>query len=388
MPDDTILDEFDFSPHALRLGGRECLWVIAIVLAFALLAPRLWTMIERFEPADDYRVPYALSDDYWLYERHLHEAAADTDAIFVIGDSVVWGEYVKRDGTLSHFLSAASGGEHRFVNAGINGLFPLALEGLVREFGDPIAGRKVLLHANLLWMSSPEADLSTAKERKFNHEPLVPQFAVRIPCYRASVDRRLGLLAQRKVGLLAWTKHFRVSYFDQVGIPAWTLEPGNAYRNPLAAIAAGIPGEPGADPERGESSARHHAWSEDGRKPQRFDWVAPERSLQLAAFGRLVNLLRARGNDVLVVVGPFNEHMIAPGNAPGFEALRHALQAWLDVEQVAHVSPRALPSGLYGDASHPLTPGYRALAEDLLQTPEFQNWLSAKGRPLPNTTEH
>ena len=37
MPDDTILDEFDFSPHALRLGGRECLWVIAIVLALCAL---------------------------------------------------------------------------------------------------------------------------------------------------------------------------------------------------------------------------------------------------------------------------------------------------------------------------------------------------------------
>ncbi|MEO8347622.1 MAG: hypothetical protein ABI610_01825, partial [Acidobacteriota bacterium] len=39
---------------------------------------------------------------------------------------------VRPDGTLPHFLNEQSGLPGKFVNAGVNGLFPLALEGLVR----------------------------------------------------------------------------------------------------------------------------------------------------------------------------------------------------------------------------------------------------------------
>ena len=94
----------------------------------------------------------------------MNNAVADPSAVLVVGDSVVWGEYVRKDGTLSHFLSQEDA-EHTYVNAGINGQFPLALEGLVTHYGNAMTGRKVLLHCNLLWMSNPEADLSTEKER-------------------------------------------------------------------------------------------------------------------------------------------------------------------------------------------------------------------------------
>jgi hypothetical protein len=369
-------DPFEFAPYALRLGGREWWIVIGIVGLFACFAPRWWMKIEPLEEADDYRVPYALSADYALYERHLRESAQqDKDAVFVIGDSVVWGEYVSREGTLSHALRAATGDSRHFINAGVNGLFPLALEGLVRDFGRPVNGRKVLLQANLLWMSSPEADLSTGKERKFNHEALVPQFSVRVPCYRATIDQRLGYLAGRNIDVLAWSRHLQICYFDQLGIPEWTLEPANTRRNPLAAITRVLPTEPADDPERGEASPRHRAWFDAGRKPLRFDWVAPDKSLQLAAFKRLVELLRSRGNDVLVVVGPFNEHMIAEGSRTGFDALRGHLDRWLEEEGVRAVAPEVLRSELYGDASHPLTAGYQRVAEQLIQAGEFQEWL-------------
>ena len=64
---------------------------------------------------------------------------------------------------------------------GLNGLFPLAQEGLIDCWAGSLRHQKVLLHCNLLWMTSPKADLSTDKEERFNHSRLVPQFFPRIP---------------------------------------------------------------------------------------------------------------------------------------------------------------------------------------------------------------
>jgi hypothetical protein len=89
--------------NAMRLSARQWLVVAAIVAAVLVATPWVWKKIERFETGPDYRIPYALSKDYWLYERRLKRLAA-TD-IVVFGDSVIWGEYVRSDGTLTHFLS-------------------------------------------------------------------------------------------------------------------------------------------------------------------------------------------------------------------------------------------------------------------------------------------
>jgi len=45
---------------------------------------------------------------------------------------------------------------------------------------------------------------------------------------------------------------------------------------------------------------------------------------------------------------------------------------------VPHAVPGVLPSGLYADASHPLTEGYRELATRLHGDPAFQAWLSSE----------
>ena len=149
----------------MRLSARQWLIVFAIVTLVLVVTPWIWKKVERFDTGPNYRIPYALSKDYWLYERRL-DRLAPTD-IVMIGDSVIWGEYVRPDGALSHFLGEQSGQSGRFVNAGVNGLFPLAFEGLVGDYAAAIRNRKVIIHLNLLWMSSPKADLSTTKEERF-----------------------------------------------------------------------------------------------------------------------------------------------------------------------------------------------------------------------------
>ena len=367
--------------NEMRLNARHWTVAFGILAIVTLLTPPLWKKIERFEPSRDYRIPYPLSKDYWLYERRLHQITPTN--IAVIGDSVIWGEYVRPDGTLPHFLNEQSGQPGIFVNTGVNGMFPLALEGLIRYYGEPLRYRKVLLHCNVLWMTSPKADLNTPKEERFNHAGLVPQFTPRIPSYKADLNNRLAAIVERHFTFSQWVNHLQNAYFEQKNILTWTLEEDgsdpprrpNAYNNPFAQITLKVPKESAADPDRGPASPRHKAWSATGQSSARFEWVDLDQSLQWAAFQRLVGLLQSRGNDVLVVLGPFNEHIMAEENRPAFRRLRDGIAEWLAKNRVAHVVPELLPSGLYADASHPLTEGYRLLAERLCKEEAFREWM-------------
>ena len=370
-----------FGANEMRLNARQ--WLATLVCALVLIAllPPLWKRIERFDTGPDYRVPYALSNDYWLYQRRLERIEATS--VPVLGDSVVWGEYVRPEGTLTHFLNREAGQPGKFVNGGVNGLFPLSLEGLVGSYAGSLRHRKVILHCNLLWMSSPKADLSIPEEETFNHVPLVPQFSPRIPCYRADTTTRLTITTERNLGFFGWVNHLDNVYFDQQSIPNWTLlqdssdppQSPNAWRNPLAQITLRVPGEPANDPQRGPSSRRHKPWNSAGAAPIHFDWVPLDDSLQWRAFQRTVDLLRSRGNDVLVILGPFNESMVAEEQRPTLHHLEEGVTSWLTLQNVPHIVPQTLSSPLYADASHPLTDGYALLATEIFQNPDFQHWL-------------
>ena len=377
--------EIPFGVTEVRLTVRQWLIALLILVLIAVTTPMIWEKVERFTTGSDYRLPYLLSKDYWLYGRRLRELN-DANKIVLLGDSVVWGEYVLPNGTLSHFLNQVSGETNRFVNGGVNGLFPLAMEGLVRSYGQPLQHRKVIVQCNLLWMTSPKADLSIEQEEPFNHSRLVPQFSPRIPCYKADASERLGVVVERNVRFLSWVNHLQDAYFGQKSILKWTLADDggnppqypNAYRNPLSPITLEVPSAPEDDPQRGPLSARHKPWSTNGVGTTRFDWVALESSLQWQAFERVIELLEKRGDDIFVVLGPFNEHMMAEENRPAYRKLRDGISLWLSNKHIAHVAPEPLPSSLYADASHPLTEGYEQLANQIFLDANFQQWLGRK----------
>src|SRR5439155_18434531 len=104
-------------------------------------------------------------------------------------------------------------------------------------------------------------------------------------------------------------------------------------------------------------------WATTGTGSARFDWVDLERSLQWRAFQRTLQELRERGNDVFVVLGPFNEAMMSEENRPAYRKLHDGIDRWFSAHQVPHAAPEPLPSALYADASHPLTEGYALLAK-------------------------
>lgn len=369
----------------MRLSARQWLASLGFLLAVTLATPAIWERVERFDTGPNYRIPYELSRDYWLYGRWIKKVAVPGNVI-LLGDSVVWGEYVRPEGALPAFLNQQKLPGIQFVNGGVNGLFPLALEGMLAHYAKIPPGQKVLLHCNLLWLTSPEADLSSSKEEHFNHSHLVPQFSPRLPSYRADTHERFSAMIENRVPFLAWTNHLQNAYFEQKSVSTWTLTDDggdpphfpNTSRNPLRQITLSVPPAPADDPLRGPESSRHKPWSNTGVGTTRFEWVGLDASLQWAAFQRIVRLLRERGNDVFVVVGPFNEHMLAPENRPSYLAIRDGVTAWLTHENIPHSTPDPLPSLLYADASHPLTAGYELMATRIATDPAFRQWIEKR----------
>ena len=332
------------------LSPRE--WLISLGCAVVIVAalPWLWRHCWPLEIEPDHRVPYALSADYWHFERHSEHAAANAE-ILLLGDSVVWGAYARSDQTLSHYLSLRDG--RRCADLGFNGAHPAALCGAVEQHGDAIRQKVVILHCNLLWMSSPRHDLSDDKEHMFNHPELVRQFDPDIRVYRADASTRIGRMLGQWSEFSTFKRHLQQAHFGQRDIPSWTID--NPYRLIPEPAAA-----PTADDEPAEQPG---SWTERGLAAQDFAWLTLSDSVQWRYFRSLTETLRARGNRLIVLVGPFNEHMLTPAGRRGHAALRAQVLSWLTGHGIDSLAPEVLPSELYADASHPLAAGYRLLAE-------------------------
>jgi hypothetical protein len=347
--------------NGIRLNSREWLGVGLFAVTCLLFTPVLWRHAEEFMPKDDYRIPHDLSNDYWLFDRVAALAAEQHDTL-LIGDSVIWGEYVTQQETLSHFLNSLAG-EERYANLGLDGAHPMALGGLIEFYGTRISGKNVVLQCNPLWLSSPRADLQDDQSTEFNHPRLVPQFAPSIPAYEAEISPRLGVLVERRLALSRWTTHLQQAYYEQSDIPGWTLE--HPYENPLIPLTRGLPPP--------DTVRRHlsQPWYKSGIAPQDYPWVDLDTSLQWQAFRSAVELLQQRGNQVFVLVGPFNEHLLTPESLGRYQQVKSKIADWLQTKSVPHLLPPSLPSEQYGDASHPLAAGYELLARQLSREPFF-----------------
>jgi hypothetical protein len=354
--------------NGIRLTGREWLGVGLFAVLLIVFAPALWKRVEPFPLEPDYRMPHDLSNDYWLYERYAGLAANHYDT-FLIGDSVVWGEYVTRQETLSHYLNELAGQEF-CANLGLDGAHPLALSGLVDHYARSISGKNVILQCNPLWMSSPRADLQDDKATDFNHPRLVPQFVPRIPSYHEEVSPRIGIGVEQHVPFNGWTNHLQQTYYDRTDVPTWTLE--HPYDNPLKPLVRDLP--------PADDALRHlpQPWYKSGITGQDYPWVDLESSLQWHAFQRVVEILQRRDNRVFVLVGPFNEHLLNPESRERYQQVKATIAAWLREKQVPHLVPPPLPSELYGDASHPLAAGYAMLARQIRHDPSFRSAASPR----------
>jgi DNA-binding transcriptional regulator of glucitol operon len=349
-----------FSSNEMRLSLWQ--WFITVVIVGVLVCflPFIWTRLEKFEPGINWRFPRKLSNDYWMYSRYCRSVCAKEKTL-IIGDSVIWGQYVKKEQTLSHCLNELVGRQH-FANMAMAGAHPAALAGLIEHYGTAISAKNVILHFNPLWLSSKKRDLQTDKEFHFNHPRLVPQFFPDIPCYTASISTRIGIIIERNAPFLGWTNHLQtVCFMDDNGVPgdlpAWTM--AHPYDNPFKAVTPKLP-------ELAEDiSSAPKPWTESSATKRDFPWVELETSLQWSSFRRLVNLLQDRGNTVFVLVGPLNEHMMNEKSLAAYRKIKTDIEIWLMDNNISYYIPPPLPSRYYADASHPLSDGYALLATQL-----------------------
>jgi len=349
-----------FGSNCLRLTLGEWLFVVVVVAVISCLAPVLWQSVEKFEPGPDYRVPYDLSNDYYLYRRY-SKLAVDQYETLVVGDSVVWGHYVSMDNTLSHYLNELAhrgglAGRDAFGNLGLDGIHPAALDGLLRYYARDIKNKNVILHLNPLWMSSPKQDLQTEKEHDFHHPRLVPQFTPEIPCYKASFSQRMSVVLERYAPPSNWVSHLNIAYFQSMDVPAWTIE--HPCDCPLEAVTFKLPTSDNYEQAAGPATSAGN---------NVLDWVNLKTSLQWSFFRRSVELLRRRNNKVFVLVGPFNERMLAPESIEAYRKMQIEIEAWLRQNNVPYYMPAVLPAEFYWDASHPTNRGYAELAKQLLE---------------------
>lgn len=335
---------------AVPLGPAE--WCVALALVVAtLVALSWWDRAADAPPRGvDARIPFAHSGDGVAFARAAR-AAVDAGACIVLGDSFVQGAYVRSDETLPVRLARRGG--RPCANLGFQGAHPAALLGMVRHHGGAIENAAVLLHCNLLWLSSPRHDLSDDKEASFHHPDLVAQFDHAITVYRADFDTRLGRAIAQRSPVAALARHWQLAHLDGLDAPSWTLA------NPRRLWPATKPAawtEPAEVPQ---------PWTERGMRAQSFDWVPLERSVQWRCFRDLVERLRSRGNRVTVIVGPFNEAMLTDAGRAAFEQRRDGVLAWCRANGVPAQSPPPPPSDEWADASHPLAAGYASIAAGL-----------------------
>jgi hypothetical protein len=369
---DNHADNPPFAANNVRLSPRE--WLVALAASAAILVaiPLAWQRIEPLRIETNHRMPFSLGHDYWTYDRYCNKAASSRDTTLVIGDSVIWGHFVSKDQTLTAHLNGAPS-DMRFANMGVDGIHPAALAGLMEHYGRSIAGRKVILHCNLLWMSSPRHDLQGDKELSINHPDLIPQFVQRPECYQATVSHRLGVLIARKAPVFAWADHMQIAYFDNSDLPTWTISHPNG--NPAGAVTLKPPSPD--EPSAPKPDLRRWTLKNIGQ----FDppWVDLDDSFQWRYFLHTIKILTDRGNRVFVVIGPFNEHMLAKNARTNYAKMIAKAETRLGQHSIPHYAPAPPPSETYADASHPLGAGYARMAQDLLGDEAFIRFLENKG---------
>jgi hypothetical protein len=363
MSDCTICGDERF---ALRLSLRE--WLIAVFLITALLAvvpsipfrPRS-PVVER-----DYRIPYSLSTRYAVYRRFTTLAAAQFPTI-IVGDSVIWGQCALHDQTLSHHLNELTK-QPRFANAGLDGMHPVALVELIEHHAPGIERKNVILHFDPLWLLSDASDPKSSSLVLNNRPGLMPRLAAGVSGAMKDAVASAGQYVLRAPLLHGWTERLADARMDFL---AWSLD--HPYEGPLRAISSTLP------PSEDSHPLRLTAWDATPGLEANGTWGDPDTHPQWKAFERLISLLELRGNRVLVLVGPMNEHMMVPATRSAYQSLKTALEFKLTERGVEHYIVPLLRSGHYSDICHPLAAGYEELARDLLRARSA--WLLAVDQP-------
>jgi len=353
--------------NSVILSPRE--WCITAVLCAAVCTVVYtgWFRWERFDPGEDYR-PSCWAErmsDYWSHYRWTRYAQSRY-RVALIGDSVVWGQEVDNDQTLSHFLNE-NYGEKIFANMGIDGLFQAAEYGLIRYYGKYYTN--ILLQFSPYWLADVNRDLRGNLER-FRHPRLVPQFNRRIHYNDYTLNERLGYKLEHYVRIFPLVRHIVTNYYDNMSVAAWMME--HPYVNPFSALTFQ------ADEVTREKRGEGLNWETQNMRLQDFGYIPISESVQFECFLKTITMLKKRDIGFFVLIGPYNPYILTPGSRARLDILLEAVKrSFLENRIPFFDAGSKLPSEELADgAGHMLSGGHDMLAKEMLRNEGFREWLS------------
>ncbi len=358
--------------NSVILTGREWIIAVALFLAVSFGLYLGWPRWEKLPLERDYRSTCWAErmSDYWAYAQWTRAARA-CYRILQVGSSAVWGQEVPNTETLSHFINAELGRDD-VANLGIDGLTNAAMTGLFRYYGRYLRNTNIILEFNPLWMSTPRRDLRGKGEDiwQFHHPRLVPQFDRRISYYR-SFGERLGYALEHRLRLPPFVRHLMVNYFENKSVGAWLMD--HPYRSPLGAVTFR------AAPMMKDRQGPGTPWFSRQDVEVRDDpFIQVDGSVQWDFYVRALRLLEKKGNNVFILLGPYNSYCLTESSRRHFFAMMDDVKKKLAELGYAYFDSTRdlLPSGEFGDQCHLLKDGHILLARALVKDPAFQRWLS------------
>lgn len=356
--------------NSIILTGREWLLTIAIFLAFSFTVYNGWYHWEKLAVEPDYRSTCweERMSDYWGY-MEWNRYAREHFKMLLIGDSVIWGQEVGNNQTISHYLNAQLGKEEA-ANLGIDGLTDAALNGLVTWYGDYLRSTNAIIQFNPLWMSSPTRDMR--RKSGFHHPRLVPQLDHRI-VYFKDLNERVGYHFEHILKLPPFVRHQMVNYFDNKSITTWLMD--NPYRCPLGAITFR------AAPVMTEKQGLGTSWLDrkGGGKLIDEPFLPLNESVQWECYLKALEKLKKRDMNVFILLGPFNTYYLTSASRERFFVMMDAVKKELDSRGFPYFDSARdlLPSGEYADQCHALAGGHAILAEAMVKDPVFLKWMTS-----------
>jgi len=357
--------------NGVILTGREWIAAIALFLAVSFGLYFGWPHWEKLPLESDYRSTCweARMSDYWAYSQWIRAARANF-RIFQIGSSLVWGQEVPNTETLTHFINSELGRDD-VANLGIDGLTNAAMVGLFKHYGRRLRDANIILEFNPLWMSTPRRDLRGQGDDvwQFHHPRLVPQFDRRISYYR-NLDERIGYALEPRLRLPPFVRHLMVSSFENKSIGAWLMD--HPYRFPPAAVAFT------AAPMMKDRQGLGTPWSSRKEAQIRDDpFLKIGESVQWELYLKALRVLKKRGNNVFILLGPYNSYCLTEASRGHLFAMMDEVKKKLAELGYSYFDATRdlLPSGQFADQCHLLRDGHVLLARALVKDAAFQKWL-------------
>ena len=355
--------------NSILLSLKEWILTIALFAAICAFIYFGWNSWERFTPGKDHRETCwaELQSDYWAWMRWCHYAKEHYD-VLIIGDSVIWGQEVRNDETISHYLNEFYG-QDIFANMGNDGLHMAGIDGIVKYYGDYLENTNVILQFNPLWMSSEQRDLRGEKKSSYHHPRLIPQFSSRITYYH-DLNQRLGYFVEHYFRVFPFMRHIMANYFENKSISNWMMD--HPYRNPFSAITFE------AAPVMTEIQGRGLDWESKKLKVENDPFIDISESIQFKCYLEALDILKKKNTRIFILLGPFNTYMFTPESQKKLIAMMDEVKKRFDTLGYPYFDSLniGLTSETFGDTCHLLKEGHIILADALLKDTIFQQWLA------------